>query len=56
MPETPCGVWRTDRRRRVFPHRQLSDITEAVARCKLEARAWFTRVRTNGAVPAANIR
>jgi hypothetical protein len=33
----------------------VSDIPEAQLRaCKLEARAWFTRVRTNGAVPAAN--
>jgi hypothetical protein len=33
----------------------VSDITEAQLRtCKLEARAWFTRVRTNGAVSAAN--
>ena len=33
----------------------VSDITEPQLRaCKLEARAWFTRVRTNGAVPAAN--
>lgn len=33
----------------------VSDIGEAQLRaCKLEARAWFTRVRTNGAVPAAN--
>jgi hypothetical protein len=33
----------------------VSDITELQLRaCRLEARAWFTRVRTNGAVPAAN--
>lgn len=33
----------------------VSDITEVQLRaCRLEARAWFTRVRTNGAVPAAN--
>ena len=33
----------------------VSDITEAQLRaCRLEARAWFTRIRTNGAVPAAN--
>ena len=33
----------------------VSDISEAQLRaCKMEARAWFTRVRTNGAVPAAN--
>ena len=33
----------------------VSDISEPQLRaCRLEARAWFTRVRTNGAVPAAN--
>ena len=33
----------------------VSDITEVQLRaCKLEARAWFTRIRTNGAVPASN--
>jgi len=33
----------------------VSDITEVqLLGCKMEARAWFTRVRTNGAVPAAN--
>ncbi len=33
----------------------VSDLGEAQLRsCKLEARAWFTIVRTNGAVPAAN--
>jgi hypothetical protein len=33
----------------------VSDIGEEKLRaCKLEARAWFTRVRANGAVPAAN--
>lgn len=34
---------------------QVSDITEMQLRSlKLEARAWFTLVRTNGAVPAAS--
>jgi hypothetical protein len=33
----------------------VSDLTEAQLRsCKLEMRAWFTIVRTNGSVPAAN--
>ena len=33
----------------------VSDISEAQLRaCKLEARAWFTRIAANGAVPAAN--
>jgi hypothetical protein len=33
----------------------VSDIAEENLRaCKLEARAWFTRLRTNGAVAAAN--
>ena len=33
----------------------VSNISEPQLRaCRLEARAWFTRVRTNGAVPAAN--
>ena len=33
----------------------VSDISEAQLRaCRLEARAWFTRVRSNGAIPAAN--
>lgn len=33
----------------------VSEITEAQLRsCKLETRAWFTVVRTNGSVPATN--
>jgi hypothetical protein len=33
----------------------VSDLAEAQLRsCKLEMRAWFTIVRTNGSVPAAN--
>ena len=33
----------------------VSDVSEAQLRaCRLEARAWFTRVRSNGAIPAAN--
>ncbi|MEO7208223.1 MAG: hypothetical protein ABI356_01390 [Steroidobacteraceae bacterium] len=33
----------------------VSDLDEAQLRsCKLEMRAWFTIVRTNGSVPAAN--
>jgi hypothetical protein len=33
----------------------VSDISEAQLRsCRLETRAWFTVVRTNGSVPAAN--
>jgi hypothetical protein len=33
----------------------VCDLTEAQLRsCKLEMRAWFTIVRTNGSVPAAN--
>lgn len=33
----------------------VSDISEAQLRaCRLDARAWFTCVRTNGAIPAAN--
>lgn len=34
---------------------EVSDLNEAQLRaCRLEMRAWFTIVRTNGAVPAAN--
>jgi hypothetical protein len=35
--------------------RSVTDLTEAqLQSCKMETRAWFTIVRTNGSVPAAN--